>query len=70
MCSSDLQHREGILLADAVEGGDGFQHGISPGELFYWRAVQRKRAANANRVNKREAPDLDPGLPTYLRRTA
>jgi hypothetical protein len=22
------QHRKGVLLADAVEGGDGFQHGV------------------------------------------
>ena len=25
------EHRKGVLFADAVKGGDGFQHGSSPG---------------------------------------
>ena len=44
------QHREGILLADAIERGDSLEHGVSSA-LFdvLCAAVQPNRPANANR---------------------
>ena len=43
------EHGKGILLADAIEGGDSLQHGVSPDRIFR-AAVQPNPQPKANLV--------------------
>ena len=61
------QHRERILLADTVEGGDSLQHGSPPGTILRGSSTQapvkcKHHVGAASRKRKEEAPDLIRGF--------
>ena len=78
------QHGEGVFLADAIESGDCFQHGVSPGLLFSRRsstqpAAKCKPGAQPDKAAGRNArgPELYsgplrgvPSAPKIIRRCA
>ena len=49
------QHGEGIFLTDAIESGDGFQHGVSPAQKypFFWRGSSTQSAAKSKPGSER-----------------
>ena len=54
------EHREGIFLADAVESGDRFQHGITP---RYPAAPNRPRGPDFARSSPDRAAKIKPVMP-------
>src|SRR5487761_1241173 len=63
------EHRERIFLADAIEGGDGFQHGSPPAFVGGGSSAQQpakcKRSGLpllARRTTKKWSPGSGPGL--------
>jgi len=65
------QHREGILLANTVEGGDSLQHGSPPDDFARQFNPIAGQMQTPGRHRRREAqkgsPGLDPGLLTQLK---
>jgi hypothetical protein len=59
------QHGEGVFFADAVEGGDGFQHGIFPRTNLLVRQFSPTLGQMQICQQNAKSPGRCPGLPSH-----